>query len=343
MPLEIQVVSTLDELAGLEPEWRDLWERDPCATPFQSPDWLLPWTKWLWGGGKLRVLAARRQGQVIGLAPFFLWGFDASPPVIRLSLLGSGISDYLGTLSEPAVAPEFAGKLMEYLAEPHGEWQVCDLQELRSCSPLLRAELPAGLARSCSRFSVCPVVFLPGSMEELRSKLPSKFRRNLDHAAAGLRRQGQAEFVQSAPETRGELMQSLFNLHEARWRESHGHGMFHTERVRGFHLDVSGRFERAGLLRLFGLRCNGETIAVQYNVAARGRLYYYLSGFDPAWGKFSPGALLLEHTIRSAIEEGAREFDFLRKPEAYKYLWGARDRVNRQLLIWRQAFAERVA
>jgi CelD/BcsL family acetyltransferase involved in cellulose biosynthesis len=67
--------------------------------------------------------------------------------------------------------------------------------------------------------------------------------------------------------------------------------------------------------------------------AAKGRGYAYLSGFDPAWAKLSPGAVLLKHSIAESIAEGLRAFDFLRKPEAFKYLWGAEDVVNSRLVI----------
>jgi CelD/BcsL family acetyltransferase involved in cellulose biosynthesis len=62
-------------------------------------------------------------------------------------------------------------------------------------------------------------------------------------------------------------------------------------------------------------------------------VYYYLSGFDPAHARYSPGAALVAFAIRSAIEERATQFDFLRKREEFKYQWGARDRVSRRLLL----------
>jgi hypothetical protein len=50
----------------------------------------------------------------------------------------------------------------------------------------------------------------------------------------------------------------------------------------------------------YGLRAACEIIAVQYNLLARGVCYLYLSGFDPRFGRFSPGMLLLRqsHPLR---------------------------------------------
>src|ERR1700748_1298256 len=106
VPLRVESLESLAALAAIEPEWRALCRRDPAATPFEGPDWLLPWTRRLWGGGKLRVLAVRDGGNLVALAPFFLWGYGGRPEIIRVSLLGSGITDHLGM---PA-APDFAGE-----------------------------------------------------------------------------------------------------------------------------------------------------------------------------------------------------------------------------------------
>jgi CelD/BcsL family acetyltransferase involved in cellulose biosynthesis len=128
-------------------------------------------------------------------------------------------------------------------------------------------------------------------------------------------------------------MSDLFRLHEARWQERQEEGMFATRRLRSFHLDVAARFAEQDLLRLFTLQVNGATVAVQYNFFAHRRTYCYLSGFDPEWKKFSPGAVAVSRSIQHAVGEGCTELDFLRKREAFKYDWGARDRVNRKLLL----------
>lgn len=57
-------------------------------------------------------------------------------------------------------------------------------------------------------------------------------------------------------------------------------------------------------------------------------MYGYLGGFRPEMARCSPGTVLIDHVLEAAIGEKLREFDFLRGKEAYKYLWGSRDRIN---------------
>ena len=87
----VEVVEGADRLAAIVPAWRDFWSRTPAATPFQSPDWLLPWWD-IFAPGKLRVIAVWNAQALIGIAPLYIEdGCDRR----RLLPLGISLSDYL--------------------------------------------------------------------------------------------------------------------------------------------------------------------------------------------------------------------------------------------------------
>ena len=322
-------ISDLARVERLEAEWRELWERDPAATPFQSPDWLIPWIGRLWGGGHLAFLALRHGERLTAVAPLFLWGYGPAAPTIRLSWAGSGISDYLGMTCEPGSTGESAAAVLEWIrACP--DWHTADLQEQRAGSPLLEAA--SGMAGwTVSPCSVCPTLELRANRDEQLAAGDARFRRNLKIAEKRLRAAGRAEFVEANDGGHEELLDELFRLHTGRWRERGEDGMLSSEKLEGFHREIARRFCTRGFLRLFVLHVEGSPIAVQYNFAAKGRVYAYLSGFDTAWSRVSPGALVLAHSIAAAIGEGAAVLDFLRKREDFKYAWGATDRENFRL------------
>ena len=277
----------MDALEAIEPEWRALWEADPRATPFQHPGWLLPWTRHLWGGGKIRTLALRCQGRLAGLAPLFLWGFGGRPETVRVSFLGAGITDYLDVLAAPQADQECAAAVLDWLWRNRREWDLCDLQELRPESPLLRAALPREFLPDAAPCSICPVARLAATPDEHLAALDPKFRTDLRRAENRLRGAGALEF------RRGDaLLEELFRLHAARWKDRHEEGVLATERLQAFHRESAARLSEAGMLRLYALFVDGRCIAAQYNIAARQRVYAYLSGFDPEWGKYSPGGVL---------------------------------------------------
>ena len=128
-------------------------------------------------------------------------------------------------------------------------------------------------------------------------------------------------------------MERFFALHEDR-RESRG-TFLASPRARAFHMDFALSALRAGWLRLWFLDVDDDSIAAWYGWLIGGRYQYYQAGFDPAWARHSPGLLLLSHTIRSAIEEGADHYDLLLGDELYKTRFSTVSRTARTVVLTR--------
>ena len=174
---------------------------------------------------------------------------------------------------------------------------------------------------------------LPATIDELHAGLQPKFRRNLRVAEDRLRRTAPSSCPRQ-PQDTAEFMRALFRLHAARWQERSEPGMLADGRA----ATVPSRCRRApGHARPFcgcpPSACAARSSRCSTTCGATTACIAYLSGFDPAHARNSPGAALLAFAIRSALEEGATEIDFLRKREEFKYQWGARDRVNRRLIL----------
>jgi CelD/BcsL family acetyltransferase involved in cellulose biosynthesis len=294
----VEVIGSLEELERLRPEWSELYGRCPRATPFQSPQWLIPWTRRLFQGGKIIALAMRSNGELTGFAPLFVWGMEQR----TVSFLGAGISDYGDLLFAPGLERECAAAMWGFLAEYRSGWDILDLQEVRSGSALLDA-------RNREKCSVCPVLELSAWPDVMDAKQRTDLRR----ARNKLGKSAAAEFTCD--------IETFFRLHEARWDAM-------EDSIRRFHCEAAAEFLRSGDLRIALLRVDNAAAAAIHAFKARRTVYCYLSGFDPAMAKLSPGAVLLGWLVEQAIAEGMTEIDFLRHPEPYKYLWGARDRVN---------------
>jgi CelD/BcsL family acetyltransferase involved in cellulose biosynthesis len=152
--------------------------------------------------------------------------------------------------------------------------------------------------------------------------------RNLRYARRRAETCGLVEIVEASRSTLDEMLSELFRLHQARWRERGEAGVLSDAAVQAMVRDAAGGFLARNWLRLYWLRIDGRTVAVQLGWAARARAYYYISGWDPEFAALSPGGLLVEHAVSAAVRESVREFDFLRGCERYKYDWGARDRAQ---------------
>jgi CelD/BcsL family acetyltransferase involved in cellulose biosynthesis len=329
-------VTTCDALEALRNDWHQLLDRCPWATPFQSPEWLLPWWRAM-GGGELCVTILRRGGRLVGLAPLFIYsGADGRR---RLAMLGAGLSDYGDVLLEPELADAGAALLLQHIADGRSRWDAGEFLELRAASPLLAAPSPRELTIDRYPSSSCTVLSLPTTVAALPASLSWRFRRRLRNARNRLGRAGDAQFVTADDRSLPELLDALIRLHAMRWEARGEPGVLSDPRVRRFHEAAAAGLLRRGWLRLHALRLGGAPVAVLYGFAHRERVWMYLSGLDPSADFCSPGVLILHHAIEQAIHEGAREFDMLRGTESYKYDWSAESRPNAELRL-RHAGAE---
>jgi CelD/BcsL family acetyltransferase involved in cellulose biosynthesis len=319
--LEIEEVTTAEGLEALTPAWHDLWCRAPGATPFHSPLWLIPWWREV-GGGELRVLVARQGERMVGLLPLYLQHDGEGG---KLLPLGIAISDYLDGLFEEGIGVLAAEAMLRHLAE-RDDWRRCELHPLRAGTALLEARAPPDHVDDVLPFEPCLVVEIPPGARELKDVLPSKIRDNLGYFRKRAERTGEVRFETATAATLADLVDALFGLHDARWQQLGQPGVLADPAIRRFHRAAAPRLQRAGLLRLHALRLNGRIAAVMYALAARRRTYCYLCGFDPEFAALSPGTLILGHSIWEATREGAREVDFLRGRERFKYHWGVSER-----------------
>jgi CelD/BcsL family acetyltransferase involved in cellulose biosynthesis len=329
--IHIEEVTTWAALDALRPEWSRLWARCATATPFQLPEWLLPWWKHF-GGGELLVLALRCEGRLVGLAPLFIHEQEGRP-LRQLSFIGAGISDYLDFLWEPDAALLVTETILPYLAQQRSRWNVGGLQDLRADSPLLTVQAPPELHLEKFPLDVCPVLSLPATTEAFLANLPARQRRNLWMARRRLARADEFHLEMADEKMLPEFLDALFRLHRAGWERRHLPGILAGNQLHTFHREAAAGLRQRGCLRLYGLRGNGEIVAALYAVRDRSRTYAYLSGFEPNLEPFNLDTLIIGHAIEAAIREGVREFDFGRGRDADKYTWGARDQTNYVLLM----------
>lgn len=327
--MRAELITREDDLLALRSEWGALWLRCPWATPFQSPEWQLAWWRHL-GGGELRTLALRQGSRLVGLAPLFLYG---PPTARRLALLGSGLSDYMDVLLDPEHVAPGTDAIMSCIAAWRDEWSECSFPDLRPRSPLLHARVPPTLHARVAPSSVCPVIQIDGSFDELARRMTRTHRDKLRQGRNRIARAGGGTLELAGEHDVHSLLELLMTLHDRWWRERGGEGVLADPRVRALHHEAAPQLHTRGCLRLFALRLKGSIVAVIYAMVWRGRMYCYLSGHDPAERYYSPGVAIVRMVIEHAIEHGIREVDFLRGAEPYKYLWGAADRSNHELSL----------
>jgi CelD/BcsL family acetyltransferase involved in cellulose biosynthesis len=319
--LRVAVIHSMAELESIAQEWAALFLKDFQASPFQSPEWLIPWAK-RFGANRLLSIAIHRGRALVALVPLYIHADDANSGQRQLLLLGAGTSDYLGCITAPDCGSHALELIGRELVSQDG-WDVSHLQQLQSGSPLLHlAKLNPQIAVSTSE--PCLRVLL-----DTGHCLPAKLKRGIGYYRRRAEAMGELCLARaSSPSVATEFFESLVALHGKCWKKRGQTGVLSDLCVLAHHREAIPLLQASGTLRMYALQISGKVIGVMYALADKpGRekrsFYYYLSGFDPEFHFLSPGTLLLAGLVDEARREGAIAVDLLRGQERYKQLWGA--------------------
>ena len=294
----------------LEGSWRDLVAHSSTCTPFQTFEWHSTWWQ-MYGGGKQPMAIAVYEGQdLVGLYPL-----TKSHGIWRtVRPMGMGPSDYLHPLIRNGYEEPASACLNEAITNLSGV-DLIDLHQIRETNPLASC-----LAASPLEQATCLVLDLPATYEAYLATLGKSLRYDVRKLDKSLFATGRASIEQVSPDDISAGMDILFEQHRLRWRKRGLPGAFLGKGIE-FHKRWAAQASRNGWLWLSVLRLDGEPIGAIYAMKLGETAFYYQAGFDPSKGSVSPGTLLVAHTIRRAIEEGARHFDFMRGDEGYKRRW----------------------
>lgn len=323
-----EVLRDEEQLRALEPEWKALWEQDPCATPFQSPEWLLPW--WRQFGGELRTVTIRRGERLVGLLPFYIYR-DWRSGMRQCLLIGVGTTDYLDGVFAPECSVEAVRRAMRRLcSEP--EWDAITASQLRPESKLYQAlqasttgaddNSMAFESESCGRV---PAVAIAG--------LPAKIRQNVRYYNKRASAQGELRLTLADESNYLDCFDALQRMHAERWIARGEWGVFADRRIVAWHHEAMPLLLEAGMLRMHCLWLDREPIGTIYAVVdpaglpngspnrAERKEYFYLMAHSTRHAALSPGTLVCALAIEQAAGEGVRTVDMLRGNERYKDFW----------------------
>ena len=309
--MTLDIIDSATGLAAFQPEWSSFTARLSGQTPFQTPEWLTTWWR-NFGSGLLRVFVFRERAQIAGIIPCFLHLWQGCR---QLTLIGSGISDYL----EPAISPNQSSSVLELL-ESHlrtnPDWDLCNWQDLSLDTPIRR------IASAVRDDTPCWSVALTGSFDQYWASRSKSLRQNVRRDRQKAESQGSLEFAVTS-KADPEPLNALIGLHAARWQQRGEPGMIQANRSAAFLRDIAGQFAERDRLRIFYLRFNGEIAAVICGICYANTLFNYLTAFDPEHASLGLGRTLLYESVRYCFENGYKAWDFLRGDEPYKAWWDA--------------------
>ena len=355
--LSTQLITAAQGLQDLRPAWEDLHSRSADSDLSLHPVWLLSWWD-VFGADEhrvLRVLTFFDQDRLVGLAPLLQRPHVYAPGLVfrRLENLGAGeqaadetCGDYLGILAERGreadVAAAFAQALVSGRA---GTWDELLLASMDGDSPIPALLQSAFVACGCpailEQWSASPYIGLPGTWDEYLAALKASRRAQIRKALRNFENWAGEPPVLHLVRSADDLVEGkriLIELHGERWTAE---GVFASARFRKFHELLMPALLRTGGLELGWISARGVPVAAFYNFVRDNKVSFYQGGRrldTPA--DVQVGVVMHACLIRSAIEAGRREYDFLAGVAQYKTSFALATRPILRLRVSRPSMSE---
>ncbi|MDF2600902.1 MAG: family N-acetyltransferase [Methylobacterium brachiatum] len=323
-PERFEIVRTAERLAAVGPAWTALWRRSG-ALVFQSHPWISAW----WASAPdrerraLAIVLAWRGDTLVGVLPLATVrrkGFRV------LEWAAKDCSDFGDALLADRTNAGLVRRMWQQASRAGG----FDLAYLNRLLPDAAAR---ALLTPISGSTRLRLNHRDEANWRVRGPWPTgqawfdaqskKTRQNYRRGLKSLGEHGPLTFRLLGPEEPlGPVLDKLTHFKRA-WLATHNlpSTAFYDEGSQALPAMVEV-LAGTGLLHAFVLECGGALVAVSINFVQAGTMMAFVTTYDPAFERGSPGMVLMMDYIMWSIDHGLHTVDFLCGDEGFKGRFG---------------------
>jgi len=311
-------------------EWDSLAAR-LRVLPYQQPGWTQAWWR-AFGLGEPELHTLRQDGQLTALLPM----------VRRNKILESPANYHTPAFSLLAEDKRGAAALAQALfkSEPtHLSITSLD-REHQTLDACLDAAEEAGYRVVVRPFLRSLYIDVDGDWQAYEADLGDNLVRNLRRARRQLDREGRVSVdVVTGGEQLDECLREAFLVENSSWKGAAGTSILSDPRTQRFYTAVGRWAAERGILRLSMLRVDRRPLAMCFALQEHGVCHLLKAGYDAAYGRYSPGSLLMQAMVQRCFEDRLSRIELNGDAEPYKQSWTKVAREYQRL----EAFAPTVA
>lgn len=339
--MKIKVIKNIGDFEAVKDDWNYVFKYDTKATVFQSWSWLRGWIDVIASDWFIISIQTDSESQYIA---FFALYKESTPGLFgmrtyhTLKMAGEPVIDYTGMLC----LPEYEDAVIEYIAsvlqrEVHwSKFMPRNVSDTRVIKIVRRFETNKYTVQYMED-TACPRLILPDNWEKyLHEVLQPKYSKKLKYTLRRAEKEG-CYIVRSTNDNMELSINNYLKLHEMRWNEI-------DEKLKRLYISTFKYLFDADLLQMDTLFYQNDAIGMLVAFTDKGKkiFHFYNGGWSSEFARFSPGTVLIGSTIKYAIQNGYKVYDFTRGDEAYKYSFGCENKYTKNIVITRNNFENKL-
>ncbi|HEY3859314.1 MAG TPA: GNAT family N-acetyltransferase, partial [Gammaproteobacteria bacterium] len=315
---------------SLVSEWEHLAGR-LTTLPYLRFGWAQAWWR-AFGLGSPELCILRREGRLVGVLPI----------ARRQKVLESPANYHTPSFGLLAEDRDAASTLAtELFSNDPTHLSVTSLDsDGESLEALRLAAEDAGYRAIIRPFARSLFLDVRASWEVYERSLSRSLLRDLRKSGNSLAREGKVTVdVVRGGEGLDERMREAFVVEASGWKGAAGTAILSDPRTQRFYTAIGRWAAEQGALRLYILSVDRRPIAMCFALQQHGISHLLKAGYDPAYGRHSPGKLLMHAMFRDCFENGVSRIELNGDAEPYKFSWASESHEYKRF----EAFAPTVA
>jgi CelD/BcsL family acetyltransferase involved in cellulose biosynthesis len=290
-------LANVAELRSAAANWDDLWRRSDVTMPTKRAELLAGWLEQFASGSEFRAIVVEEGGRWVAALPLISQRFAkiltaGSLPRNPWLPCGDLLLDPLGEtdavlealLSGAADLP-WALLWLNYATLDAPYWKALSAACYRRRIPVVEHV----------RYKVARIE-IAESWDAFTKSLSRTYRRETRRVERHLQSLGKVQFTmhsQLAPEEVPLWMERVFRVEDLSWKGAAGSSVLRVPGMSDFFVKQARQLARLGQLEIAFLELEGRPIASLFGFSAKGVYHGHKIGYDPQYGQYSPGRLLL--------------------------------------------------
>ncbi|MBI5021913.1 MAG: GNAT family N-acetyltransferase [Ignavibacteriales bacterium] len=322
---QIEALKSLEQLTAIRTDWDRLVKQVGTDSPCLTYEWLTTWWHCMKDDDKeLIVLVIKKEGNIIGIAPFMLvkdrFLFLNIREIRFLSMSRYADSPSSITAAFDFITPNSNDDLFKAIIQflkDNFHWHFIHLNPISGDSPNIEHVKIA--SRALGFINDAKVVFdnvilrISDSWPDYFKSLSRNFRKQLNAAQKKLNAVGKIDIQLYT--TKSDLqyhMATLLDIEKRSWKWDVGISINSTA-FRDFFYRLPGNCVGDVTIQLWLLSVAGKYIAYDYNILFNNSVVSLKGSYDSKYHLYSPGNILLAKEIEYAFEQ---------KYNSINMLWG---------------------